>query len=317
MALQALLDNGDEVLIPAPDYPLWTAAVSLCGGTAGALPLRRGARAGCPTSTTSRPRSPTGHQALVIINPNNPTGAVYSARAARAARRAGPPAQPAAVLRRDLRQDPLRRRRAHLDRRARPRPALPDLQRAVQGVPGGRVPHRLDGRLRPEAARRRATSRAWTSSPTCGCARTCRPSTRCRPRSAATRASTTWSCPAAGCSSSATSPGELLNAIPGVSCVKPKGALYVVPAPRPGDVPDPRRRAVRPRPAAAEQLLVVQGTGFNWPAPDHFRIVTLPRVEDLEEAIGRIAEFLATRRRRPRGVSSPPQPRIAKTIFPR
>ena len=59
MVLQAFVDDGNEILVPAPDYPLWTGAVTLAGGTAGALPLRRGATAGTPTSPTSRPRSPT------------------------------------------------------------------------------------------------------------------------------------------------------------------------------------------------------------------------------------------------------------------
>src|SRR3954471_22822657 len=80
MALQALLDNGDEVLIPAPDYPLWTAAVSLSGGrpvhylcdeSAGWLPD--------PDDVASRITDRT--RALVIINPNNPTGAVYPPKA--------------------------------------------------------------------------------------------------------------------------------------------------------------------------------------------------------------------------------------------
>ena len=78
MVLQAFVDDGNEILVPAPDYPLWTGAVTLAGGTAGALPVRRGATAGTPTSPTSSRRSPRTPTRLVIINPNNPTGAVYS-----------------------------------------------------------------------------------------------------------------------------------------------------------------------------------------------------------------------------------------------
>ena len=77
MSLQALLDDGDEVLIPSPDYPLWTAAVSLAGGATRALPLRRerglAARPGRPRGQDR----PTAPEAIVVINPNNPTGAVY------------------------------------------------------------------------------------------------------------------------------------------------------------------------------------------------------------------------------------------------
>jgi alanine-synthesizing transaminase len=85
---------------------------------------------------------------------------------------------------------------------------------------------------------------------------------------------------------------ELLNAIPGVSCVKPTGALYMFPRLDPAvyAIKDDQRFVLDL--LRQEKLLVVQGTGFNWPDPDHFRIVTLPRVADLEDAIGRIARFL-------------------------
>jgi alanine-synthesizing transaminase len=86
---------------------------------------------------------------------------------------------------------------------------------------------------------------------------------------------------------------ELLNEIPGVSCVKPRGALYCFPRldPEVYRIKDDRQFVVD----LLEQrhVLVVQGTGFNWPDPDHFRIVTLPSVEQLRDAIGRIGTFLA------------------------
>jgi alanine-synthesizing transaminase len=87
---------------------------------------------------------------------------------------------------------------------------------------------------------------------------------------------------------------KLLNDIPGVSCVKPQGALYVFPRLDPEVYPivDDERFVLDL--LRAQKLLVVQGTGFNWPRPDHFRVVTLARVADLEDAIGRIATFLST-----------------------
>lgn len=89
---------------------------------------------------------------------------------------------------------------------------------------------------------------------------------------------------------------ELLNQIPGVSCVKPMGAIYAFPRIDPAACPirDDERFALDL--LQQERLLIVQGSGFNWPRPDHFRLVTLPRVEDLEEAIARIGRFLATYR---------------------
>ena len=101
------------------------------------------------------------------------------------------------------------------------------------------------------------------------------------------------SCCRVGCSSSATAP-ELLNDIPGISCVKPMGALYAFPRIDPEDLPDSQRREVRARPAAFREAADCPGTAFNWPWPDHFRVVTLPRVDDLEQAIGRIGNFLKT-----------------------
>jgi alanine-synthesizing transaminase len=87
---------------------------------------------------------------------------------------------------------------------------------------------------------------------------------------------------------------RLLNEIPGVSCVKPTGALYAFPRLDPEVYPIVDDEKFVMDLLTAQRLLVVQGTGFNWPAPDHFRIVTLPRVADLEDAIGRIARFLST-----------------------
>ena len=89
---------------------------------------------------------------------------------------------------------------------------------------------------------------------------------------------------------------EMLNQIPGVSTTTPKGALYVFPRidPRVYPIDDDERFALDL--LREEKVLVVQGTGLNWPTPDHFRIVTLPYVEVLEDAIGRIERFLSRRR---------------------
>ena len=85
---------------------------------------------------------------------------------------------------------------------------------------------------------------------------------------------------------------ELLNDIPGVSCVKPMGALYAFPKIDPKVCPIHNDEKFVLDLLLSEKLLIVQGTAFNWPWPDHFRVVTLPRVDDLEQAIGRIGNFL-------------------------
>ena len=211
MAMQALLDDGDEVLVPGARLP----AVD---GRGLALPAARpcttaatSRRTGCPTSRTSSAKVTDRTKALVIINPNNPTGAVYArdvlAGLVDVARR-----HDLLVLSDEIYDQILYDGAdARRDRGARPRPAVPDVQRPVEGVPRGRLPGRLDGRVAARRRTRAATSRGWTCSPTCGCAPTCRPSTRSQPRSAAGRASTTWCCPAAACSSSATRACELLT----------------------------------------------------------------------------------------------------------
>ena len=85
---------------------------------------------------------------------------------------------------------------------------------------------------------------------------------------------------------------ELITAIPGVSCVNPVAALYMVPKLDPVIYPIADDRQFFLELLRATRVMLVQGTGFNWTAPDHFRIVFLPHEDDLREAIGRIAAFL-------------------------
>ncbi|MDH3388201.1 MAG: aminotransferase class I/II-fold pyridoxal phosphate-dependent enzyme, partial [Gammaproteobacteria bacterium] len=89
---------------------------------------------------------------------------------------------------------------------------------------------------------------------------------------------------------------ELLNGVDGLSCVKPRGALYLFPKIdlRKFNIRDDQKFVLDL--LISHKVLVVQGTGFNWPEPDHFRVVFLPHIEDLEESIGRIEHFLSTYR---------------------
>jgi alanine-synthesizing transaminase len=91
---------------------------------------------------------------------------------------------------------------------------------------------------------------------------------------------------------------ELLSQIPGISVVKPKAALYMFPRLDPKVYPIANDQDFAYQLLAEEKVLIVQGTGFNWPEHDHFRLVFLPNVDDLREAIGRIERFLAGYRRR-------------------
>ena len=91
---------------------------------------------------------------------------------------------------------------------------------------------------------------------------------------------------------------QLISDIPGVSCVKPKAALYLFPRLDPKVYPIANDQEFVLQLLEEEKVLVVQGSGFNWPQPDHFRLVFLPNSDDLSEAIGRIARFLDGYRRR-------------------
>jgi alanine-synthesizing transaminase len=91
---------------------------------------------------------------------------------------------------------------------------------------------------------------------------------------------------------------ELITAIPGVTCVKPKATLYMFPRMDPKMYPISNDQDFIEELLVAEKVLLVQGTGFNWPHPDHFRLVFLPHEDDLREAIGRIARFLEGYRKR-------------------
>ena len=291
MVLQAFLDDGNEILVPAPDYPLWTGAVSLSGGTP--VHYRCDEENGWdPDLADIEAKITPNTQGLVIINPNNPTGAVYSEATVKGLVDIARRHELVDLQRRDLREDPLRRRRAppHGVVRRRRR-ALPDLQRAVQGLPGLRLPRRLGDGLGPQAPRRGLPRGPDPAGQHADVPQRARRSTRSRPRSAATSRSTSTSTPAAGSTSRARPPGALLNEIPGVSCVEPRGALYCFPRLDPEVYPIKDDEQFVIDLLRAKKILVTHGTGFNWFEPDHFRLVTLPDLDTLTEAIGRIARL--------------------------
>ncbi len=295
MSMQALLNNGDEVLVPAPDYPLWTAAVSLSGGTPVHYLCDEQAN-WWPDLADIKAKITPNTKALVIINPNNPTGAVYSKEVLLGMLELA--RQHDLVVFSDEIYDKILYDDAVHICTAVPGagPAVPDLQRPVQVLSGGAVSVPAGSPFPGRSTTPRATSRASTCWPTCACAPTCRASTRSRPRWVATRASTTWCCRKGACCEQRNRTWELLNDIPGVSCVKPMGALYAFPRIDPKVCPIHNDEKFVLDLLLSEKLLVVQGTAFNWPWPDHFRVVTLPRVDDLDMAIGRIGSFLKSYR---------------------
>ncbi|WP_322750711.1 MULTISPECIES: pyridoxal phosphate-dependent aminotransferase [unclassified Frankia] len=292
MSLQALLNDGDEVLLPAPDYPLWTAVVSLCGG--------RPVHYMCDESADWTPdvddiagKITARTRAIVVINPNNPTGAVYSrevlAGIIEIARRHNLMIFSDEIYDRILYDDA-----EHVSTAA----LAPDVMCVTFN--GLSKAYRLagfrSGWMVLSGPRMHASSYVEGLNILANmrlCANV--------PGQYAMQAALADD----GGAGDLVLPGgrlheqrdvvwKLLNDIPGISCVKPRGALYAFPridsAVHP--IVDDERLVLDL--LLAEKILVVQGTGFNWPRPDHIRIVTLPGVDDLTDAVGRIGRFLAT-----------------------
>ena len=296
MAMNALLNSGDEVLVPAPDYPLWTAAVSLSGGTPRHY-LCDEDNAWLPDLDDIRAKITPSTRAIVIINPNNPTGALYPdsvlLEIIAIAREYG------LIIYADEVYDKVLYDGAH-------HTAMGSLSTDVLTVSFNGLSKNyrscgyragwmvVSGDLREagdyiEGLNMLASMRLCANVPGQYGIQTAlggyqsiddlvAPGGRlCRQRDLA---------------------HELITAIPGVSCVKPKAALYMFPRLDPKVYPINDDQAFIAQLLNAERVLLVQGTGFNWPEADHFRLVFLPHEDDLREAISRIARFLDAYRKR-------------------
>ena len=294
MAMQAMLDNGDEVLIPAPDYPLWTAATALAGGTPVHY-LCDESEGWIPDLADLAAKITPRTKAIVVINPNNPTGAVYPDHILRGiialAREHELVLMADEIYDKILYDDATHTALASL---------APDvfclnfngLSKAyrVAGFRSGWLA--LSGpkhhaRSFIQGLNILANMRLCANVPAQHAIATAL---------GGYQSITELILPGGRLLAQRNLAWELINSIPGVSCTKPGGALYLFPRldPEVHEIHDDERFALDL--VRQAKILVVQGTGFNWPRPDHFRIVTLPHVQDLEEAIGRIGNFLASYR---------------------
>ncbi|WP_194397827.1 pyridoxal phosphate-dependent aminotransferase [Microbacterium atlanticum] len=294
MTMQALLDEGDEVLIPAPDYPLWTAMTSLAGGTP--VHYRCDPDDGWqPDLDDIREKVTARTKAIVVINPNNPTGAVYSREVLEGIVEI---AREHSLL---LLSDEIYDRILFDDAKHIPLATLAhDLlcltfnglsktyrvagYRSGWLVITGPKKHAagfLEGiqllastRLCPNVPAQHAVQAALSGVQSIDAL--VAPEGRLHEQRDAA-----W---------------EGLQRIPGVSCHKPQGALYAFPRldPNVHEIHDDARLVYDF--LVAEHVLLVQGTGFNWPTPDHLRIVTLPEARVLAEAVERLGNFLASYR---------------------
>jgi alanine-synthesizing transaminase len=292
MTLQALLNDGDEVLIPSPDYPLWTAVTSLCGGNA--VHYRCNEEADwLPDLDDLASKVSDRTRALVVINPNNPTGAVYPRPMLEAlvefARQHDLVVLSDEIYDKILYDDATHTVLASL---------APDVFCLTFGglSKSYRVAGFRSGWVVVSGPKEHAHSYIAGLSVLANM-RLCPnvPSQHAiQTALGGYQSITDLVLPGGRLLAQRDKAWELLNAIPGVSCTKPKGALYVFPRLDPEVYPivDDERMALDL--LRAEQILVTHGRGFNWPDPDHLRIVTLPAVDVLEDAIGRFANFLTT-----------------------
>ena len=290
MATNGLLDDGDELLLPAPDYPLWTAAASLSGGTPVHYRCDE-AKGWMPDIDDIRAKITPRTKGIVVINPNNPTGALYSdallLEIVAIAREHG------LVLFADEVYDKVLYDGVH-------HTAIASLSQDVLtltfnslsksyrscGYRAGWLALSGDKRYAKdyiEGLNMLSNMRLCANVPGQYAIQTalggyqsiddlvCEGGRLRRQRDLAY---------------------ELITAIPGVSCVKPRAALYMFPRLDPVMYPIADDQQFFLDVLQETRVMLVQGTGFNWEAPDHFRIVFLPHEDDLREAIGRLERFL-------------------------
>jgi alanine-synthesizing transaminase len=296
MATNALLDDGDELLLPAPDYPLWTAAASLSGGTPVHY-LCEEANGWMPDLQDIRRKVTARTKGIVVINPNNPTGALYSDELLKGI------VQIAREHNLVIFADEVYDKVLYDDAKHTAIASLSDdvltltfnsLSKSYRCcgyragwmiVSGDRKPAadyieglnmlsnmRLCANVPGQFAIQTALGGYQSINELIGEGGRLR-----RQRDLAY---------------------ELITAIPGVSCVKPTAALYMFPRLDPKVYPIADDRQFFLELLQETRVMLVQGTGFNWATPDHFRIVFLPHEDDLREAVGRIAKFLESYRKR-------------------
>jgi alanine-synthesizing transaminase len=296
MAINALCNEGDEVLLPAPDYPLYTAAVALSGG--------RPVHYICdeqqdwyPDIADIRAKITPRTKAIVVINPNNPTGALYPESLLKEIIEVAREHQ-LIVMADEIYDKTLYDGHTHTSIASLADDVLfltfnglsknyrSCGYRAGWMVVSGEKRHARDY---IEGLNMLASMRLCANTPGQLAIQTAlggyqsikdlvQPGGRlCKQRDLAY---------------------DMLTQIPGVSVVKPKGALYMFPRLDPKLYPIADDQQFAYELLAEEKVLIVQGTGFNWAHPDHFRLVFLPNSDDLTDAINRIARFLDGYRKR-------------------
>ena len=296
LAMNALLNNGDEILVPAPDYPLWTAAVSLSGGT----PIHylcNEEKNWAPDITDMRSKVSPKTKGIVVINPNNPTGAIYSDQTLQdivdLAKEFG-----LIIFADEIYDKTLYEGKTHTSIASLSEDVLMITfnglsknyrscgYRSGWMVVSGNKEFAQDY---IEGLNMLSSMRLCSNVPGQWAIQTAlggyqsinelvgKGGRLLRQRDLAY---------------------DLITQIPGVTCVKPDAALYLFPKLDPDMYPIENDQDFIAELLKEEKVLLVQGSGFNWPHPDHFRLVFLPNEDVLREAISRLAKFLERYRQR-------------------
>ena len=294
MAMQALLNDGDEVLIPAPDYPLWTAAANLSGGHPVHY-LCDEAADWSPDIADIRDKITARTRAIVLINPNNPTGAVYPPTVVKEiltiARQHG-----LVMFSDEIYDKILYDGTEHVstgalaedDQLVVTMNGLSKSYRCAGFRSGWMILSGGQGKQNAEdfiqGLNMLASMRLCANVPAQHAIQT---------GLGGYQSINDLILPGGRLLAQRDVVFDKLNAIPGVSCVKPKGALYAFPRLDPEVYPIHDDAQMVLDLLLQERILLVQGTAFNWSTPDHVRIVTLPWADQLSDAIDRFARFLS------------------------
>ncbi|ADU36299.1 alanine-synthesizing transaminase [Variovorax boronicumulans] len=290
MSTNALLDDGDELLLPAPDYPLWTASTSLSGGTPVHY-LCDEANGWMPNLADIRAKITPRTKGIVVINPNNPTGALYSDDLLKSivaiAREHGLVIFADEVYDKVLYDGVKHTAIASLstDVLTLTFNSLSKSYRSC-GYRAGWVVVSGDKRAAQdyiEGLNMLSNMRLCANVPGQWAIQTAL---------GGYQSINDLVCDGGRLRRQRDLAYELITAIPGVTCVKPSAALYMFPRLDPEVYPITDDRQFFLELLKETRVMLVQGTGFNWATPDHFRIVFLPHEDDLREAINRIAKFL-------------------------
>jgi alanine-synthesizing transaminase len=291
-----LLNTGDEVLVPAPDYPLWTAAVSLSGGTPRHYVCDE--QAGWFPDIEDIKKKINGNtRAIVVINPNNPTGALYPVELLQQIVDLARQHQ-LIIFADEIYDKVLYDGETHTSLAALADDVLFITfnglsknyrscgYRAGWMVVSGEKKH-AKGYI--EGLNMLASMRLCANAPGQYAIQTAL---------GGYQSINDLVGPGGRLTRQRDMAYKLLTDIPGVTCVKPKAALYMFPRLDPKMYPISDDQDFAYELLAEQRVLIVQGTGFNCPTPDHFRVVFLPNTDDLADSMGRIASFLEGYRRR-------------------